>query len=118
MRPKEKDVLTPIAASVLFGRSNEAVRRATSEGHVTTACVLEFSAKRRVRLLNLESAKSYWLRGERPSYRESFEDEVQRMRLNGISFERSATATRFRILHPFPLMILGSLAKDPDGTEV
>ena len=118
MRPTEKDVLTPIAASVLFGRSNEAVRRATSEGVVKTACVLEFSAKRRVRLIDLESAKSYWLRGERRSYRDSFEAEVQRMRGYGITFGRSAATTQFRILHPFPLMVPGSLVKDPDGTEV
>ena len=118
MKPREIDVLTPLAASVLFGKSNEAVRRAAAEGHVKTSCVLEFSHKRRVRLLDLNSAKAYWLRGERPSFLEWFESEVEGMRRHGITFARSLALPHYRILHPEQLMKPGSLAKDPDGMDV
>ena len=111
MRPQPKDVLTPVAARVLFGKSGEAVRRATSEGFVTTSFVLQFSVKQVIRLIDLESAKAYWLRGERASYMESFSAEVERMRLKGITVCKSDALTHYRILHPYPLMLFGSNAE-------
>ena len=114
MRRNPKDVLTPIAARVLFGKSGEAVRRATSEGFVTTSFVLEFSAKQVIRLIDLDSAKAYWLRGERPSYMESFSSELKRMQRNGITVSKSEARTHYRILHPYQLMLRGSLAKIAD----
>ena len=96
------DVLTPVAASVLFGRSDEAVRRAVSVGLVHTPIALQFGAQA-IRLIDLESAKAYWMRSERPSYMEPFAAEVDRMRNCGITFTDSWEIERFRVLHPLPL---------------
>ena len=118
MKPKPKDVLSPIAACVLFGKSSEAVRRATKEGHVKASFALEFSAKRTIHLIDLESAKAYWMRGERASYLGSLSAEIERMRFNGITVSKSDALTSYRILHPFQLMLSGSLAKQLDVTVI
>ncbi|MDE0052603.1 MAG: hypothetical protein OXO52_22705 [Rhodospirillales bacterium] len=96
------DVLTPVAASVLFGRSDESVRRAVAEGLVHSPVALQFGAQA-IRLIDLESARAYWMRTERPSYREPFAAEVERMRSCGITFSDSSEIDRYCVLHPFPL---------------
>ena len=96
------DVLTPVAASVLFGRSDEAVRRAVAEGLVRSPIALKFGAQA-IRLIELESAKAYWMRTERPSYVEPFAAEVDRMRSCGITFTDSWESEHYRVLHPFAL---------------
>ena len=96
------DVLTPVAATVLFGRSDEAVRRAVAEGLVRSPIALHFGAQP-IRLIELESAKAYWMRTERPSYMEPFAAEVDRMRGCGITFTDAWEIDRYRVLHPYPL---------------
>ena len=96
------DVLTPVAASVLFGRSDEAVRRAVAEGLVHSPIALQFGVQP-IRLIDLESAKAYWMRSERPSYMGPFAAEIRRMRSYGITFTDSWKIDQYRVLHPFPL---------------
>ena len=96
------DVLTPAAAAVLFGRSDEAVRRAVAERLVDSPIALQFGVQA-IRLIELESARAYWMRSERPSYMEPFAAEVRRMRSCGITFTDSWEMDQFRVLHPFPL---------------
>jgi len=117
MKPKPKDVLSPLAACVLFGKSGEAVRRAIKTGHVASFA-LEFSSKRAIHLIDLESAKAYWMRGERASYLGSLSAEIERMRFNGITISKSNARTSYRILHPFELMLSRSLAKQLDVTVI
>ena len=117
MYVKPQDVLSPIAASVLFGKSYEAIRRAISEGHVELPFALQFGSKA-IRMIDLDSAKAYWMRSERPSYMASWSSEVGKMRLNGITVFRSEAQTRYRILHPFHLMISGSQAEIPEDQPI
>lgn len=56
---REIDVLTPLGAALLTGRSTEAVRVATVQGHVRTRGVIQ-AGKHPVRLIDLHSALSYW----------------------------------------------------------
>ena len=96
------DVLTPVAAAVLFGKSDEAVRRATASGLVRSPIALQFGATP-VLLIELESARAYWAKGKWPTYREPYEREVERMAQCGITFTDSGRIERYRVLHPFPL---------------
>ena len=96
------DVLSPIAAATLFGKSDEAVRRATAEGLVHSPIALQFGVQP-IRLICLESAKAYWMTAARPSYLEPFDREVERMRGCGITFADSWEIERYRVLHPYPL---------------
>ena len=96
------DVLTPVAACVLFGRSDEAVRRAVAEGLVHSPIALQFGVQP-IRLIDLESATAYWMGTKRPSYMEPFAAEVDRMRGCGITFTDSWEIDQYRVLHPFPL---------------
>ena len=50
---KLKEVITPVAACALFGRSAEAVRRAVAEGFVKSSYALNIGA-RPIRLLDLD----------------------------------------------------------------
>ena len=108
-----REVLTPLAACVLFGKSGEAVRRATAEGHVTSPCELQFS-ERPIRLIDLGSAIAYWHRNPRPAYMGQLDAALAEMRLNGITFAaqvrniKDGTLSddplcKLRILHPYPL---------------
>ena len=94
-------VLTPLAACVLFGRSGEAVRRAAREGLVITRLALAFTSKQ-VRLLDLNSAVHYWGRGDRRKYRQRIEEEVTEMRNFGVTILYEET--EYRVLHPYPLV--------------
>ena len=96
------DVLTPIAACELFGKSSEAVRRATSEGLVNSPVALQFGVQP-IHLLDLRSAIDYWARGPRAAYMESMEAAIDRMRGYGITFKDAWEIDHFRILHPHPL---------------
>lgn len=96
------DVLTPVAAAVLFGKSDEAVRRATAQGRVRSPVALHLLAQP-VRLIELKSARAYWMKTARPSYLEPYDREVERMRSCGITFTDSWEIEHYRVLHPFPL---------------
>ena len=109
-----REVLTPLAASVLFGKSGEAVRRATAEGLVESPCALRFS-ERLIRLINLDSAIAYWHRNPWPAYLPPLEATLEHMRLNGLTFHAQLgdgvagtieddPLCHFRVLHPVPLV--------------
>ena len=109
-----KDVLTPLAACELFGKTSETVRRATAEGLVKSPIALQFGSKP-IHLLDLKSAKQYWARGPRAAYMESIDAAVDRMRGCGITFTDEWEIDGFRILHPFPLAF--DPAKHPSEIE-
>ena len=92
------DILTPLAASVLFGRTGEAVRTAARKGHVVSPFALAFTAKM-IRLLDLESAREYWAE----SAAENLEGQLSDMRRIGMTIEVSAQ--KYRILHPHRLIV-------------
>ena len=94
------DVLTPLAACYLFGRSGEAVRRAVREGQVTTPFSLGFTAKE-IRMIDLRSAMAYWSTDRGRGY-EPFEADVDRMRGYGMVVE--VFEADYAILHPYPLI--------------
>lgn len=98
------EVLTPIAACVLFGRSGEAVRRAVREGHVRTPFSLAFTAKE-VRLIDLQSAAAYWST-ERGIGLAPWETEIAEMRRYGTVIQ--VHETEYAILHPYPLIATGT----------
>ena len=54
-----REVLTPKAATVLFGITNASVRAARLHGKVKPECTFSITAKR-VHLINLQSALDYW----------------------------------------------------------
>ncbi len=108
---KERDLLTPIGACVLFGKSGEAVRRAIKEKLVDVPVVLPFNTKQTIPLIDLESARRYWLRHPRPSYYGNLERQLNEMRVNGMTIYQSAALSHFRVLHPYALME-GSAAVD------
>ena len=78
------EVLTPLAACALFGKSAEAVRRAAREERVIELFELWLTEKR-VRLIELQSAIKYWARDPWPTYLEPLEEQLDRMRRNGVS---------------------------------
>ena len=116
MHVEPKDVLSPMAASVLFGKSPETIRRAVNEGHVRSPFALQFGSKA-IRMIDMDSAKAYWLRSGRPSYMGAWSSEIERMRDYSITVYRSRARTHYRILHPFELMLSGSRAKIPEDQE-
>lgn len=91
------EVLTPLGACVLFGRSTEAVRRAAREGKVRTELVIDFEA-RPVRLVELQSALQYW---KRPNYSGNYERGLSSLREAAPVLEVSGQ--RYKILHPWAL---------------
>lgn len=94
-------VLTPLAACALFGRSGEAVRRAAREGLVRTRLELLLTATP-VRLLDLQSALDYWAENPWPAWREPLVSEVRRMRGYGLTVH--AADEWYQVLHPWPLV--------------
>ena len=58
-RRDQREVLTPLAATVLFGISNAAVRTARLQGKVKPELTASITAKD-VHLINLQSALRYW----------------------------------------------------------
>lgn len=116
MSQEPRDVLSPLAACVLFGRSGEAVRRATNEGLVKSPFSLAFTAKR-IRMIDLESALNYWGRDSRP-HEDSFKSELAEMRRQGITVCKSTALTSYRVLHPYPLMITGGQVDYLEDQEI
>ena len=76
------DVLTPLAASYLFGRSAEAVRTAARKGHVKSPFSFWFDGKE-IRMLDLESARAYWGTDNVTSRGQNVKHELDQMRLYG-----------------------------------
>ena len=101
---KELDVLTPLAACVLFGKSGEAVRRAVKGRLVKSHMVLPFGTKQTIPLIDLDSARRYWVRHPRPAYLPNLEAEIDEMRRHGMTIGKSRATTHYRILHPYELM--------------
>ena len=117
---RERECITPVAACALFGKSAEAVRRAVAEGLVTTSCELNFGANP-IRLLDLDSAITYWHRSGQPSLR-PIEHDLNLMRFYGVVVhsyvERNGELeadplSRVRILHHAPLLSYSVLGKEP-----
>ena len=101
LKPDPIDVLTPLGACVLFGRSGEAVRRAVREGHVATPFSLSFTSKE-VRMIDLKSACSYWAKGLMPT-----REAIARMRDFGVILRFGGI--EYAVLHPSPLVQTGHL---------
>lgn len=112
MNTKSIDVLTPLAACTLFGRSGEAVRRAAREGHVHTRASLMLTAKQ-IRLIDLKSALAYWGRpggvGIPP-----LEHSLQDMRAYGFTFRPDPHSPELQVLHPYPAVIRHEFNLTPD----
>ncbi len=123
---EEMEVLTPVAACELFGKSAEAVRRAVAEGFVKSPGELRFGV-RPIRLIDLQSALDYWSGGRRrAAYMGPLDDALANMRLNSISIRGYARnmadgtltddpLSHFRILHCEALLnvtVLGGSAND------
>ena len=100
------EVLTPLAACRLFGKSPEAVRKAVRNGHVVVACDLRVTDKT-VGLIRLDSAISYW--GTQGS--NDFDERLNEMRDNGQMM--GIWGVGYNILHPTPLQTL----RDGDELE-
>ena len=98
------DVLTPIAASTLLGRSSEAVRTAARKGFVQTAFTLCVTGKE-VNLIRLDSALAYW---GKPTGRgfPDLDGEIERMRGLGVTISVDQVAS-YSILHPYPVAEFG-----------
>ena len=100
MENKPIEVLTPLGACFLFGRSGEAVRRAVREGHVETPFSLKFSAKE-IRMIDLQSAIAYWAEDPWPTYRTPLDVQINEMRDNRITVRFKWM--EYDILHLWPL---------------
>ena len=105
MKNKPIEVLAPLGACFLFGRSSEAVRRAVREGHVETPFSLKFSAKE-IRMIDLQSAIAYWKEGPWLPYLRALDVQIKEMRYNGITVRFEGM--EYDILHLWPLAYTGS----------
>ena len=88
---------------MLFGRSDEAVRRAISEELVEVPLKLHFGAKP-INLIALDSALAYWMRSARPGYMQPLKSELEQMRLYGAVITFPGGIDKYRVLHAFPLV--------------
>ena len=101
-----KQVLTPLAAAVLFGRSGEAIRLAARAGQVETPVTIMLTEKE-VRCIDLESALSYWdFEKCRNDPGADLQLELDQMRSWGITVTDSSGLS-YRVLSPFPAMQRG-----------
>ena len=90
-RQDQREVLTPLGATVLFGISNAAVRTARLQGKVKPELTASITAKD-VHLINLQSALGYW------HLPEAMEQTLTLMRSHGTPV---AVGSEFYvILHP------------------
>ena len=94
----DREVLTPLAAATLFGKSSEAIRKAVRNGHVEVVFDLG-ATDRDVSMIRLTSAVRYW---GTPDDR-----HVDEMRENGHVL--SVSGLGYNILHPKPLLTLRNL---------
>lgn len=98
-RELKRELLTPLAASKLFKKSPEAVRKAVRNRQV----FVEFNLRpsnRIIVLIQLESAMRYW--GTQSSH--DFEMRLNEMRDNGMTL--SVSGLPYNVLHPTPLLTL------------
>ena len=98
-REMNLELLTPLAASALFEKSPEAVRKAVRNGHVFVRFNLRATEKN-VDLIRLDSAIDYW--GTQNSH--DFEMRLNEMRDNGLTL--SVDGLGYNVLHPTPLLTL------------
>ena len=91
-RQQSHEVLTPLAAKRLFGKSAEAVRKAVRNWHVEVGFDLWVTDKN-VAMIRLHSAIDYW--------GEPDERTLDEMRRNGLTI--SVDGLGYNILHPTPL---------------
>ena len=100
------EVVTPAAATALFGKSEPTVRGAAREGRIETEFTVHFSEKA-VRLYSLASCIKCW--GEPPAASLEF------MRENGhvmyVSNADGMGGGSFLVLHPEPLVTLKESAE-------
>ena len=93
MKKFDVEVVSPIAAVVLFGRAEPAVRKASREGHVRTELIFSLGNRpmsEATRLIEFESAKEYW--------GEPYARELKSMRETPIFIEMDGC--RYKVLHP------------------
>ena len=113
MNCKEIEVITPLGAAVAFGKSGEAVRRAARVGHVRTQCSLMITGAQ-VRMLDLESAISYWKPKNHPERLLRLEQDLEYMRELAFTFRCPDSAEEFKVLHAFPCVITHDFNVTPD----
>ena len=96
---QETEVLTPLACSVLFGRSGEAVRTAARKGLVASPFSFWFDA-REIRMVDLQSAIAYWGAENVTARGQNLDQELEELRLYGQGVcVHIAGKGRYRILH-------------------
>ena len=98
-------MLTPRAATTLFGISNAAVRTARLSGKVRPELTISITAKD-VHLIDLNSALHYW------RLREGMQDTLDRMRRDGTTV--SVGSDFYNVLHADEVV----KPFEPDPTEV
>ena len=91
------EVLTPLAASYLFGRSAEAVRTAVRKGHVASPFSFWFDGKE-IRMLDLDSALDYWGRHTASRGSRNLQSELREMRSYGEHVTVDIFGDKYRIL--------------------
>ena len=104
---KITDVLTPLAASYLFGRSGEAVRTAARKGHVASPFSFWFDGKE-IRMLDLKSALDYWGRDTASRGFKNLENELRQMRSYGKHVTVDIFGDKYRILHAGSALVVPS----------
>ena len=101
------DVLTPLAASYLFGRSGEAVRTAARKGHVASPFSFWFDGKE-IRMLALNSALDYWGREAASRGSRDLEDELREMRSYGKGLTVEICGDKYRVLQAGSALVVPS----------
>lgn len=86
---REIEVVTPLVASIISGRSTEAVRVATMQGHVRVRCLV-YAGAQPVRLLDLGDAAAYW------SVDDSLVEELRNQ--GGPVLDEESWLDRYRVL--------------------
>ena len=111
MTSKTISVLTPAAASYLFDKAIETVRRAAKLGLVEVAFTMTMTRKV-VRLITLESALRYW-KVNLPESQPGFEQTLLTMASNG--FPITVAGQLYQVLHPFSIATPGDSSILPDA---
>ena len=96
------EVLTPQAATALFGISASAVRQARLSGHVDCRFTVDLTG-RPLHLLDLQSAIEYW----RDKKRDDFADVLEDMRENGHVL--GVNGIGYNVLHDKPIVRLNDV---------
>ena len=104
---KFTEVLTPLAASYLFGRSAEAVRTAARKGHVASPFSFWFNGKE-MRMLDLNSALDYWGRDTASRGSRNLKDELRQMSLYGEGVTVEIFGDKYRILQAGSALVVPS----------